>query len=311
MGVSLTLPEIARAVNGKVVGNRVIARGPGHSRLDGSLSITLAPGTPDGFLVHSFAGDDFRTCKDYVAGLLGMSADRWRHDRPVDPAEEARRAKARQQAEAKERADIARRQRCAVAIWQEARNPLGTIVETYLRSRALDLPGEIAGDVLRFHARCPFGEGTTAPAMVAAMRCVRSGDIVAIHRTALSPDGVKLGRKMLGSVAGAAVMLDSSDAVSAGLTIGEGIESTLAGRQLGLLPAWALGSAGAIADFPVLDGIETLTVLAENDITGTSARACQKVGARWIAAGRLADSITPKIGTDMNDVLMGGAREWH
>ncbi|MCJ2036389.1 toprim domain-containing protein [Methylobacterium sp. J-068] len=306
----LSLPEIARALRGKVVGNQVVAPGPGHSAKDQSLSVRLSAGSQDGFIVFSHAGDDFRVCRDHVAAALGMSADRWRQDRPVDPAQAARRAKFRQQAEAKERADIARRQQRAIAIWHVARSPLNTIVQTYLRSRALDLPDEIAGDVLRFHPRCPFGEGTTAPAMVAAFRCVRTGDILGVHRTALTPDGLKVGRKMLGSATGAAIMLDAEDAVSTGLNIGEGIETCLAARQLGLRPTWALGSTANIATFPVLPGIETLTLLGELGDGGASDRACTEVGTRWHRAGRSVDLITPKIGNDLNDVVKGGASTW-
>lgn len=308
MGISL--PEIARALRGKVVGNQVLAPGPNHSAKDQSLSVRLSPGSPDGFIVFSHAGDDFRTCKDYVAAALGMSVDRWRQDRPLDPAEEARRIKARQQAEAQERADIARRQQRAIAIWHVARSPLNTIVQTYLRSRALDLPDEIAGEVLRFHPRCPFGEGTTAPAMVAALRCVRTGDIIGVHRTALTPDGLKVGRKMLGTATGAAIMLDAEDTVSTGLNIGEGIETCLAARQLGLRPTWALGSTANIGAFPVLPGIETLTLLGELGDGGASDRACTEVGTRWHRAGRSVDIITPKIGNDLNDVVKGGASTW-
>lgn len=308
MGVSL--PEIARALRGKVVGNQVLCAGPGHSSKDQSLSVRLSVASPDGFIVFSHAGDDFRACRDYVAGALGLSSDRWRQDRPIDPVEEARRIEARRRADEKERADAVRRQRRAVAMWQEARDPRDTLVQIYLASRRLDLPDEVAGDVLRFHPRCPWGEGAVAPAMVAALRCIRTGEITGIHRTALTPDGAKLGRKMLGTATGAAIMLDAEDAVTTGLAIGEGIETCLAARQLGIRPTWALGSVGAIAEFPVLDGIETLTVLAENDTTGASERACQKVGTRWIAAGRTADSITPKTGTDLADVVMGGASTW-
>jgi hypothetical protein len=53
--------------------------------------------------------------------------------------------------------------------------------------------------------------------------------------------------------------------VLAGLNAAEGVETALAARRLGLRPARALGSAGAIAAFPVLLGVEYLTLLAEND----------------------------------------------
>ena len=308
MGISLS--EIARALRGKVVGNQVLAPGPNHSTKDQSLSVRLSAGSPDGFIVFSHAGDDFRTCRDYVADALGLSADRWRQERPLDPAEEARRRVARQQSEAKEIADTARRQRRAVAIWQEAGDPHGTIVETYLRSRSLDLPEDIAGEVLRFHPRCPFGEGTTAPVMVAAMRCVHTGEIVGIHRTALTLDGAKVGRKMFGTATAAAIMLDGEDTVLSGLSVGEGIESCLAARQLGIRPTWALGSTANIAAFPVLDGVEALTLLGEKGDGGASDRACAAAGTRWHAAGRAVDIVLPKIGGDLNDVVLGGAQTW-
>ena len=45
---------------------------------------------------------------------------------------------------------------------------------------------------------------------------------------------------MLGVVAGAAVKLD---AAGEALAIGEGVETAMAARQLGLRPVWAVGSA--------------------------------------------------------------------
>ncbi len=47
-------------------GNEVRAPGPGHSRIDRSLSVRLDANAPDGFVVHSFANDDPIACRDYV-----------------------------------------------------------------------------------------------------------------------------------------------------------------------------------------------------------------------------------------------------
>ena len=66
----LTLQQIARASGGEISGRQVKAPGPGHSPKDRSLSIKLDESTPDGFLVHSFAGDP--RCKDYVREKLGL-----------------------------------------------------------------------------------------------------------------------------------------------------------------------------------------------------------------------------------------------
>ena len=82
-----TLQEIARAVRGEAHGYQVLAPGPGHSHRDRSLSIRLSDSSPDGFVVYSHAGDDWRLCRDHVAAALGLPSDRWRTAEPPDPAE--------------------------------------------------------------------------------------------------------------------------------------------------------------------------------------------------------------------------------
>jgi hypothetical protein len=74
----LTLQQIARAIGGRVAGNKVLGPGPGHSSRDRSLKIKLDPNAPDGFLVHSFARDDWALCKDYLREKLGLGSGRWR-----------------------------------------------------------------------------------------------------------------------------------------------------------------------------------------------------------------------------------------
>jgi hypothetical protein len=98
-------------------------------------------------------------------------------------------------------------------------------------------------------------------------------------------------------------MLDPFDSVTTGLFISEGIESGLAARQIGLRPAWALGSAGALGRFPVLAGIETLSILREHDAANEkAANACAE---RWLAAGREVRDVTPVHGKDINDAIKG------
>jgi hypothetical protein len=141
--------------------------------------------------------------------------------------------------------------------------------------------------------------------MMAAMRAISGDEIVGVHRTRLTPDGRKIDRRMLGSSAGAAIKLDADAHVTMGLMIGEGIETCLAGRQLGLRPTWALGSAGAIKAFPVLAGIEALTILAENDDANDKAvAACRE---RWLAAGCEVIIGKPRAGKDVNDAIRGVA----
>ena len=69
-------------------------------------------------------------------------------------------------------------------------------------------------------------------------------------------------------------------------------------------PAWALGDAGGIAAFPVLSGVEAITILADNDNSGTGQRAAETCARRWVAAGREARVLLPhKIGADFNDII--------
>lgn len=69
-----------------------------------------------------------------------------------------------------------------------------------------------------------------------------------------------------------------------GLGLTEGIEDALAILLCDWAPVWAATSAGAIARFPVLSGIEGLTVFADTDAPGTTA--AEVCAARWQAAGR-------------------------
>lgn len=282
----LDLRTIARALGGEVTGGQVLAPGPGHSPRNRSMSVRLSPYAPDGFIAHSFAGDDWRTCRDHVRDRLGI-------DRETAPR---RAQEPRQQARAPEPAEHAtgpEKIAHALVLWREGVDPRGTIAEAYLNGRKLTLGADIAGSVLRWHP--------DARALLALFRNVLTGKPQAVSRTYLTPTGEKLTRKFLGPTKNAAVMLDAFDAVTAGLHIGEGVETCMSARQLDLRPAWALGSKGAIGAFPVLGGIEALTILEEPD-AAAEAQAC---AARWHAAGReiyLNRAVDAK---DLNDVLKG------
>jgi putative DNA primase/helicase len=112
----------------------------------------------------------------------------------------------------------------------------------------------------------------------------------------------------LGPTLGGAIKIDEDASVTQGLCIGEGLESTLAGRQIGYAPAWALGSAGAIRRFPVLSGIDAITLLRESDKTGANKCACNECARRWLAAGKECTLIEPELCGDLNDVLNKGRR---
>jgi putative DNA primase/helicase len=312
----LTMQALARALGGEISGRQVLAPGPGHRPQDRSLAIRIEPGAPGGFVAHSFAGDDPIQCKDYVRARLGLPA--WQpgdeQDRRVHPLQQARfdRMAIDREAERRPRTeDDHIRIRRAQTLWNEAEeDPRGTVAAEYLRARCLDLNGDLAGSVLRFHPRTPWrnentGKTDRIPALLAAFRSIDDGVITAVHRIRLDQPQrwPKADRRMLGVVYRAAVMLDP---IGPELAIGEGVETCMAGRQLGVGPTWALGSTGGIAGFPVLDGVERLMILGG---TGqASADAVKFCARRWRKAGRLVRIAMPDIGSDLNDELMAATQ---
>jgi hypothetical protein len=70
--MSALLHSWAAALGGDVSGNSVTCPGPGHSAKDRSLSVTPSATAPSGFLVNSFAGDDWHECLDYVRAKLAL-----------------------------------------------------------------------------------------------------------------------------------------------------------------------------------------------------------------------------------------------
>src|SRR4029453_16576397 len=93
------------------------------------------------------------------------------------------------------------------------------------------------------------------PTLLAAFQDIETDELTGIHRIRVDQPRLwpRTRRKMLGPIAGSAVKLaDVPDGVLGG---GEGVESCIAANQLGHGPAWALGSAGAIAALPVLEGV--------------------------------------------------------
>lgn len=283
--------EIARALGGEVQGAHVLCPGPGHSKHDRSLSILIDPNAPDGFLIHSFAGDDWKLCRVYVLAGLGL-----KHARPESQKVSRSTSGGLRQSLAsadKSRTDY------ALQLWRETQPIAGTLAERYLTSRGIILPADI-DHVIRFHPDCPFGKGRRHPSMMALFSHIHTDAPCGIHRTALTPDCKKIDRKWLGECRDAAIKLSPDSDVSMGLGIAEGIETALSVMQAGWQPVWALGNAGAISRFPVLSGVDCLTVFADHDPPGIeAASACAE---RWQAAGREVRITYPQSShSDFND----------
>jgi putative DNA primase/helicase len=302
---------MARALGGEVSGRQVLAPGPAHSPRDRSLAVRPSTSAPDQLLIFSHCGDDWRLCREHVHARLGLA-----RRRPDHAAHVAHTLSVRAHISSIERdndVEDAERTRRALAIWTDTVNPRRTPVWRYLAARGVPLDGlpSRIHMILRWHPHCPWGTGGVRHGcMVALWTDALSGEPRAIHRTAITEAGVKVGRKTLGPTAGCVLRLWPDEEVGCGLVIGEGIETTLAAatriqhRGTLLMPAWATGDAGHLEKFPVLPGIEALTILVDHDENGRGQRASAECARRWTAAGREVIQLIPRIrGEDFADLV--------
>jgi putative DNA primase/helicase len=223
----------------------------------------------------------------------------------IDLAERKRR-----QAEAERHAEIdkQRRTQSALALWKEREPFRGSIAETYLyKTRAI---GEwldvfpFLDQVFGYHPNCPFGDARH-PAMLALVRDIKFDAPVAVHRTALKlgerPE--RLGRKSLGPTGGGAIKISPHFEVAGGLLIGEGIETVFsASKKLAFRPVWSLIDKGNLARFPVLSGIESITIAVDNDPNGAGQSAAEQCADRLTKGGIEVISAQPKSAKDFNDL---------
>ena len=269
---------IARELKAKRDGRGWMARCPAHDDRTPSLSIRQAE---DRVLVHCFAGCSQEALISVLrARNLWLSSPDNRLSRPSRVSRREAKPASSQGLDVdhdrEARVDGAKR-------WWRETDPLrGSLGEHYfVEHRKLDIGAVPQLPHLRWHPR--------ARAVVALMTDAVSGEPVGVHRTFLDPNGAKIKRKMLG-VQGV-VRLSLDDAVTASLGLTEGIEDGLAVLLSGWSPVWSATSAGAIAKFPVLGGIESLTVFADADAAGLqSAEVCKD---RWRLAGREAVIAAP------------------
>jgi putative DNA primase/helicase len=203
---------------------------------------------------------------------------------------------------AKPQEDDAARINRALRIWSEVQPVRGTLAEQYLARRGIQAPDE-ALDVLGFHWHCPFDD-RRAPALVALVQDIITGEPIAIHRRELTPDAGAADKwKALGPKGGGAIRLMRFN--GGDLAIGEGVETCLAGMMLGSGPAWSVIDAGGMTAFPVLDHVSRLTIMADNDVSETGQRAAAACRERWAAAGKAVRCAMPEQpGQDFNDVLL-------
>ncbi len=180
---------------------------------------------------------------------------------------------------------------------------VGTLAETYLKSRRLEDP---KCPDLRFTDNVTdWKAGVGRPAMIGIPRLANGEPTGGIHRTYLAYDGggkanIDQKKKMLGLCRGGAVQLAAPGEV---LMVGEGIETCLSAMQATGNPAWAALSTSGLRALNLPDGVRDVIVLADGDDAGEAAsRDCAR---RWKREGRRVRIARPPCGCDFNDMLMG------
>ncbi|MGG5886119.1 DUF7146 domain-containing protein [Falsiroseomonas sp. HC035] len=313
--INLALADRMRELARDLIGTDATTKGRDELRFGrrGSLSIEVAGpkrgswydheaalgGDPLGLVAH-LNRTSMRDAYTWAQGWLGQDhGAAYRQDarRPVEASE------APPDPDARKRWSL----KTAQALWHEAGDATDTPIEAYLGTRGLTLPHDAP---LRFHPRAwrANRNGPAGPAMVAQMTVPETSEPCGVHVTYLRPDGLGKAdgedqKVMLGHVG--VIRLVPDEDVTHGLGLAEGIETALAVMQQGgWRPVWAATSAGAVRRFPVLLGIETLTLFADTD--GPGLAAARECGQRWAAAGRDARLLAPPAG-DWHDALsLGG-----
>jgi putative DNA primase/helicase len=188
--------------------------------------------------------------------------------------------------------------------WERAEKLAGTLADLYLRARKCYFP-PLDGALRFLPAAFHWPTRTTHPAMVALVTDATTGEPLSLHFTFLKPDGSGKAdlenQKLLlpgHAIDGGVIRLWPDDCVTTGLGIAEGIETALSVAHA-FRPMWSTIDAGHLAKFPLLAGIESLTIFADTASAGASAaRACV---ARWRADDREIRVLLSDRGGDFND----------
>ena len=215
----------------------------------------------------------------------------------------------------------ARDLKSAKRIASEVRPLLGTPGERYLReTRCIDtapIQDSLArADAIGWHSSVYLNEPGGAQQPAHPLHGQRLGCIVgimtdpvsgrptgAISRTYIGPDLSKVCKaKTLGAPMGV-IRLSADDDVLEGLFLAEGIETALAAMSIGLRPIWSTGSTSPMAKFPVLSGIECLSIVCDHDPNGAGEYAAREVERRWRAAGRQVSILRSERQGDLNDMV--------
>lgn len=291
----MSAEEIAQALGGRKVGGSWRVCCPMHDDRTPSLSVRDAN---DGkVLVHCYAGCGQEEVIDALRhrglwpntryqGKMIRSQPRLRADHERDD-------------------EVVDRTAAALKIWRLAEPATNTLVETYLRSRGINITPPSS---LRFHPALQHPSGGLWPAMIGLVTRGTDDEPVAIHRTFLAHDGtrkapVQQQKMMLGPCQNAAVRLGSAQP-DRWLVVAEGAETTLSVMEACELPGWAALSANGLRSLTLPPEAAKVLICADNDANGTGQLAASDAAERFLREGRrVRIAKPPTLGTDFNDLL--------
>jgi hypothetical protein len=281
-------------------------KGVARYRSHGSLKIDFGRGT-----FADFESGEAGGVLAFIEHVCGENARAWLERQgfaaPVQspsPPRAARGRKADSGAELRGLTDEEKARADAARMIFERAQPIDGVdeVDGYLAARGgLDVSG--CKSELRYSPATVW-ESERRKCLLVAYRSLDTDDITGINRILVDePERwPRTQRKMLGVVRRSAIKLAPITNV---LAVAEGLETAIAANMLGYGPAWAVGSAGAVANLPVLPRIERLILIAENDESDASRRATDRCGGRWLRVGRKVTRIWPEQGcSDLNDELI-------
>jgi putative DNA primase/helicase len=275
--------SITAALGGRWNGQAGIARCPAHD--DHSPSLSIRDGDEAGrVLLTCFAGCDRRDVLLELKrqGLLGDDHHRFHARAGAAPR---RTSTPTPLSDRRSKLDY---------LLSKLRPIEGTLVETYLRSRDLELPP--GGHHLRFLRAKP--PRFTWPCMVGIITDFADASrILSLHFTRLRSDGLGKAplpkseqRSYLAGFAkqGGVIRLCDDADVTRRIGVAEGIETSLSVttafcRDEGRFePVWAALDAGNLGGLPHVPGIETLVIYADRGPAGE--QNADKLAQRWLGA---------------------------
>lgn len=177
----------------------------------------------------------------------------------------------------------------------------------YLRARRCVIPGS---HVVRYLPDHWASVGQSAPCIMSLITHVYDMRPMSLHFTYVGKDGdgrkakVDRPRRLLRnhSKMDGVIRLSPDHEVESGLVIGEGLETCLSIMH-SIRPVWCVIDSGNLGAFPVLAGVEALTILVDHDEAGM--RGADRCQDRWMRAGRQVRRLCPPaIRTDINDMIM-------